>query len=128
MEWSEGMTALSGGAFWLALRVALSGAVLLLVLRPLIVRRWPRLAGKHEEARGATGSVAPAPAAELERAQAAYARHGLDEAESERSSPEAELPINSAGGGNAPACPSDLRRRIDRIEAKVRARSAGSRG
>lgn len=143
MNWSDGIAgAWGGGTFWVALGAALVGIVLLWILRPIIARRIggeigaliaPRrpekgvgnMAGEGGNPSGeAPPEEVPVPMA---RARAAYAGLMSQENESQHSSSTPAEPIDQDGEALCPSCPPELSRRIDRIEAKVRARRAGSR-
>ncbi len=147
MNWSEGIASAWGsGTFWVALGAALVGFVLLWILRPVIARKiggeiGAMLAPKRRDVvPGSTGEVDDmtshpdgGPKAEeipvpMARARAAYAGLMGAEKEHQHSSSHPGEPIEQDGEAAIPTCPPELSRRIDRIEAKVRARKAGSRG
>jgi hypothetical protein len=118
---------LQGGSIQLALWAGLFGTALLLLVG--LLRR--RAAGRApRDRRPREAEFAPALAAEQQRLRviSAYAAQGASPAAIPPSSGPASLPIIPAPTPGSPSCPAELSRRIDRLEAKVRARRAGSHG
>lgn len=115
---------LDRGSLEAAAWAGLVGTALLLLLGLLRRRRTPR--GE----RGVRLEAPPPepPASRRQRAAAAYAAQDVPAAGNPASSRPADLPMTSRIPPAAPACPPALSRRIDRLEAKVRARRAGSHG
>jgi len=118
---------LQGGSLQVALWAGLAGTALLLLigLARRLQARGPRRARRARAAR-------IAPALELEptrqRALSAYAGQSAAPVANSPSSGPISLPMTQGAAPASPSCPAELSRRIDRLEAKVRARRAGSHG
>ena len=150
MPWMENIQlAQVGGTFWPSLGIALLGVILLWALRPFLARRLGERAalllavkidGASQETIATEGELAEIPheqaAVEEEptkatvpaaKALAAYAAQAGGEKTPMMSSSGAEGPITRAVEPVVPSCPLELSRRIDRIEARIRARRIGIR-
>ncbi len=145
MSWTDIMQLAQGtGGFWTIVGVALLGVGLLWILRPLLARHLGKRAAlllavdidaederepvEIENEEGVSSDLPDAAAVPASRALAAYAAQAGAEKTPMRSSPGINEPIIASGEKAAVACPPELSRRIDRIEARVRARRTGIRG
>lgn len=145
MDWSTiGNWVWIREAFWTAMKVALAGMVLAWILRPLIARHLPDRLGalvhplqKRLRMPASGGNAAPdprespgsaAPLAPAAFVKAAYTRETGGDPAPKGSSHAQDTPISAGGEVESPSCPPELSRRIDRIEVKVRARRAVTRG
>ncbi len=150
MSWMENFQlAQVGGAFWPALGVAFLGVILLWILRPFLARR---LGGRAAILLGINLDTVPETAAEIGleagsnangpkisdeipeivavpavKALAAYAAQAGVENIPILLSTKAEESIPEAKEAAVPSCPLELSRRIDHIEARIRARRIGIR-
>jgi hypothetical protein len=118
---------LQGGSLQLAFWAGLAGTALLLLFG--LTRRVKAGSGRRSR-RAARTPNAPAPVdtATRLRVQSAYAVQSAPTAANSPSSAPVLLPMTSGAAPVSPSCPAELSRRIDRLEAKVRARRAGSHG
>jgi hypothetical protein len=118
---------LRGGSLELAFWAGLFGTALLLLVGLL----RGRVAGRRRRRERAAGAAfAPALAAEQQRqrARSAYAAQLAGPPATPPSSEPPALPITREPNPGTLQCPAELSRQIDRLEAKVRARRAGSHG
>ncbi len=150
MSWMENFQlAQVGGAFWPALGVAFLGVILLWILRPFLAKRLggraaillgvnldtePEMAPKivsdaksNSTDSKITDEIPESVAVPAAKALAAYAAQAGVENIPILSSTETEGSIPEAKEAAVPSCPLELSRRIDHIEARIRARRIGIR-
>ncbi len=137
MDWMAGLkTAFGSSSLLAAVLAGLFGTLVLLWLRRRFPRGFPQGFARGFPALGSRSTGSPdAPSAKGEAESPVAVPGTLGQAErayrEEVESPEldsrnaAEMPILPDEGSQSVPCPAEFSRRIDRIEAKLRARSAG---